>query len=52
MQVPFVVAKYAGQPELEKAVTDAIRVQQNNNDSAEFGVAAGKILEKVILVSH
>ena len=50
-QVPAIVARYAGQPNLAKAVEIAVRAQQNNDEAVESAVAIAHILEKVVLVS-
>lgn len=50
-QVPAIVAKYAGKPDLLEAVEEAVRVQQNNTYAVAVGLAAARILEKVVLVS-
>ena len=45
------MARYAGQPNLAKAIEIAVRAQQNNDEAVESAVAIAKILEKVVLVS-
>eukprot|EP00983_Pelagomonas_calceolata_P010347 336025-Pelagomonas_calceolata.AAC.3 len=49
MQVPIIVAKYAGRPECMAKVEEAIRVQQNNDQAVQHGMAAARIMEKVML---
>lgn len=51
MQVPVITAMYAGSPELATAVEQAVRAQQNNDTSVSLGLAAARILEKVVLGS-
>ncbi|KAF5832232.1 hypothetical protein DUNSADRAFT_11961 [Dunaliella salina] len=48
-KVPILVAKYAGRPECMAKVEEAIRVQQNNDQAVRHGLAAAKIMEKVML---
>uniref|UniRef100_A0A383VKV4 ADP-ribosylglycohydrolase n=1 Tax=Tetradesmus obliquus TaxID=3088 RepID=A0A383VKV4_TETOB len=50
-KLPLIAAVYAGSPELPAAVEASIRAQQNNDASVTMGLAAAKILEKVILGS-
>ncbi|KAF6253565.1 ADP-ribosylation/Crystallin J1 [Scenedesmus sp. NREL 46B-D3] len=50
-KLPLIAAVYAGTPELAAAVEASIRAQQNNDASVSMGLAAAKILEKVILGS-
>ena len=46
-----VTCLYAGKPELQDRVIEAIRVHQNNDMAMAFGVAAARILEAVLLGS-
>ena len=48
--MPILLAKYAGRPECMQKMEEAIRVQQNNDDAVKYGIAAAKIMERVILV--
>lgn len=50
-QVPIVVAAYAGSPQLGPAVEAAVRAQQASDDAVAYGLAAARILEKVVLGS-
>ncbi|GLI66820.1 hypothetical protein VaNZ11_010789 [Volvox africanus] len=43
------VARYAGQPGLVKAVDAAVRAQQNNDEAVMYGLVAAMILERVVL---
>ncbi|GIM13290.1 hypothetical protein Vretimale_16437 [Volvox reticuliferus] len=45
------VARYAGQPGLAKAVDAAVRAQQNNDEAVMYGLVAALILERVVLGS-
>lgn len=49
--MPAVVARHAGEPDLLDQVATMIRVTQNTDDAVAFGLAAARILEKVILGS-
>lgn len=49
VKVPPLVAYYAGSPALAAAVEQAVRVQQNNDLAVAVGLAAARILERVIL---
>lgn len=48
-KVPFLVARYAGKQELLIKVRDGVRVHQSSNSAISLGVAAAKILERVVL---
>ncbi|GBF88351.1 hypothetical protein Rsub_01063 [Raphidocelis subcapitata] len=49
-KLPPVVARFAGSPEqLAPAVEAAVRAQQAGDEAVEYGLAAAKILEKVVL---
>ena len=49
VKVPALSARYAGSPELALRVEEAIRVHQDDEVAVAVGVAAAKILERVIL---
>lgn len=49
VQVPFIVARYAGKEELLVKVADGVRVHQSSNIAMQLGTAAAKILERVVL---
>ena len=49
MQMPFIVARYAGKEELLVKVADGVRAHQSNDSAMKLGVAAAKILERVVL---
>jgi hypothetical protein len=50
-QVPVVVAAYAGSPELPAAVEAAVRAQQSSDAAVQYGLAAARLLERVVLGS-
>ncbi len=50
-QVPALVARYAGSPDLLAKVEEAVRVQQDLDYAVAVAQAAAKILEKVLLGS-
>ena len=52
LQVPALVARYAGRPGLVAAVDAAVRAQQNNDVAVEAAVGVARVLEKVVLVSE
>ncbi|PNH02125.1 Crystallin J1A [Tetrabaena socialis] len=52
VKVVPIVARYAGQPGLVKAVDAAVRAQQNSDEAVAFAVAAALILERVVLGTH
>lgn len=43
VQVPILVARYAGQPELASKVEEAVRVHQDNDASVAAAVAISKV---------
>lgn len=45
----MVVARYAGSPELPAAVEAAVRAQQANDVAVQYGLAAARILERVVM---
>lgn len=47
-QVPVLVARYGGTPELAARVEAAVRSQQNSDVAVAQGVAAARILERVV----
>jgi hypothetical protein len=49
MKIVPVTCLYAGKPELQVKVTEAIKVQQNNEKAVAFGITASRILEAVLL---
>lgn len=49
LQVPLLVARYAGKFELTIKVRDAVRAHQSSADSINLGIAMAKILERVVL---
>lgn len=51
-QVPLLVARYAGHPELLEKVENAVRVHQANDISVSSALAVAKILERVVLGSN
>jgi len=50
-QVPVVVAKYAGSADLPAAVEAAVRAQQSSDAAVAYGLAAARLLERVVLGS-
>eukprot|EP00878_Enallax_costatus_P019783 GHUV01020885.1.p1 GENE.GHUV01020885.1~~GHUV01020885.1.p1 ORF type:complete len:325 (+),score=106.22 GHUV01020885.1:330-1304(+) len=50
-KVPLITAIYAGTEALPAAVEASVRAQQNNETSVTLGLAAARILEKVVLGS-
>lgn len=48
-KVPFIVARYAGKEELLMKVRDGVRAHQSNSNAILLGLAAAKILERVVL---
>lgn len=51
VKAPVILALCFGRPELVASLTEAIRVQMPNQASVNAGVAAGCILERVVLGS-
>lgn len=51
LQVPFLVARYAGKSELILKLRDAVRAHQNTSDALQFSIALAHILERVVLGS-
>jgi ADP-ribosylglycohydrolase len=49
MKIIPVTCLYAGKPELQAKVTEAIKVHQNNNRAVAFGLSASRVLEAVLL---
>jgi ADP-ribosylglycohydrolase len=49
MKIVPVTCLYAGKPELQEKVVEAIKVHQNNPKAYAFGLAAARILESVLL---
>jgi ADP-ribosylglycohydrolase len=49
MKIVPVTCLYAGKPELQEKVTEAIKVHQNNAKAIAFGITASRILEAVLL---
>jgi ADP-ribosylglycohydrolase len=49
MKIIPVTCLYAGKPELQAKITDAIRVHQNDDRAVAFGMSASRILEAVLL---
>lgn len=47
--MPIVVARFAGTPELPAAVEASVRAQQASGDAAMYGLAAARLLERVVL---
>lgn len=43
------VARYAGSPDLPQAVEAAVRAQQSSDAAVQYGLAAARILERVVL---
>jgi hypothetical protein len=48
-QAPIVVAAYAGTALLAQKMEEAVRCHQDDDAAVEFGVAAARILERVVL---
>ena len=42
------MARFAGKPELEAKLKDAVRAQQSSSDASSTAVAAAQILERVV----
>mmetsp|Transcript_29798 Transcript_29798/g.65111 ORF Transcript_29798/g.65111 Transcript_29798/m.65111 type:complete len:393 (-) Transcript_29798:225-1403(-) len=51
VKVPAVVARYAGSPLLAEKMEQAIRVHQDSQIAVDIGLAASRVLEKVVLGS-
>jgi len=49
MKIVPVTCLYAGKPELQDKIVEAIKVHQNNAKSFAFGLASARILEAVLL---
>lgn len=49
MKIVPVTCLYAGKPELQEKVVEAIKVHQNNPKAFVFGLASARILEAVLL---
>ena len=48
-QVPILVARYGGTPQLAARVEAAVRAQQNSDVAVAQGQAAARILERVVV---
>lgn len=49
LQVPLLVARYAGKPEIAVKVRDAVRTHQSGQEVVALSVAMARILERVVL---